>query len=188
MEKIKLTARVRSGSGKSYTRKTRSAGWIPAAYYGFGVEPMKIEVHAHEFSLIISTKQHNKLIELEGEGIPAGVIAVIRDVQRDAVVDRVFYHIDFQNVDSSRPVKARTFLKLVGDCESVRMGGILNQAVYEVEIEALVADLPAFVEADISGLSAGNSAMAADIILGDNVKLLTSPARVIARLLGKAKG
>lgn len=187
MDKIKLTARVRNGSGKSYTRKARAAGWIPAAYYGFGIEPIKVEVNAHEFELIVSRKQHNKLIELTGEGLPAGTVAVIREKHRDPVADKVFYHIDFQKVDAKRPVKARTFLKLTGGADVIKQGAILNQAMYEFDIEGLADKIPEIVELDISALKPGDSAVAGDVKLPDGVSLRTSPARVVARLLGKAK-
>lgn len=187
LDKIELTARVRKGAGKSYTRKARSAGWIPAAYYGFGIEPIKIEVDAHKFSLIVARKQHNKLIALLGEGIPADAVAIIREKQRDVVVDRVFYHVDFQKVDGKRPIKARSFLKLVGNCEAIKLGAILNQAMYEVDVEGAVDAIPEAVELDISNLNAGDSAIAGDVKLPDGVRLLTSPSRVVARLLGKTK-
>ena len=188
MEKITLTARARTGSGKSYTRKARSAGWIPAAFYGFGVDPLNIEIDAREFIQMKARKQLNKLVELKGEGIPTNVLAVIRDFQKDAVTNDLYYHIDFQSVDTSRPVKTRAFVDLVGTSEAVKLGGILNQVVYEVDIEGLVDDIPERVTADISPLDQSGAVMAGAIDLGDKVKLLTSPARVIARLLGRAKG
>jgi large subunit ribosomal protein L25 len=187
VDKIKLTARARKGAGKSYTRKARAAGWIPAAYYGFGVEPMKVEVNAHEFNLIVARKQHNRLIELAGEGLPKDAVAVIREKQKDVVVDSVYYHIDFQKVDAKRPVKARSFLKLVGNSEAIKTGAILNQAMYEVDVEGTSDKIPETVELDISDLKTGESAVAGDVKLPDGVRLLTSSARVVARLLGKTK-
>jgi large subunit ribosomal protein L25 len=187
VDKIKLTARVRSGTGKSYTRKARAAGWVPAAYYGFGIEPVKVEVNAHEFELIVARKQHNKLIELAGEGLPKDAVAVIREKHRDPVADKVFYHIDFQKVDAKRPVKARCFLKLVGNSEAIKTGAILNQAMYEVDVEGMSNKIPEIVELDISNLKAGESAVAGDVKLPEGVCLLTSQARVVARLLGKTK-
>jgi len=187
VDKIKLTARVRTGSGKSYTRKARAAGWIPAAYYGFGIEPVKVEVNAHEFGLIVSRKQHNRLVELAGEGLPKDAIAVIREKHRDPVADKVFYHIDFQKADDKRPVKARSFLKLTGNSDAIKTGAILNQAMYEVDVEGMSDKIPETVELDISSLKAGESAVAGDVKLPAGVSLRTSSARVVARLLGKSK-
>ena len=188
METIKLTARARTGSGKSYTRKARAAGWIPAAYYGFGIDPINVEVNSKEFISIVATKQHNKLVELEGEGIPAGTTVVIRETQKDAVRNDYYYHIDFQNVDTSRPVKTRVFLEIIGESQSVKLGGILNQVAYEVEVSGMVDDIPEKVQLDAAVLDKNGTALAADIVLDEKINLLTSPARVVARILGKAKG
>lgn len=187
MEKIKLTARARTGSGKSYTGKARAAGWVPAAYYGFGIDPVNIEVNAHEFGLLMSKHQHNMLIELVGEGVPAGATAVIRDVQRDAIKRTLFYHVDFQHADDKRPVKTRAFLKLTGECAGVKEGGILTQTVHEVNIMGPINKIPEVVEVDVTNLAIGGATMAKEIKLGDEITLLTSEVRVVARVLGKAK-
>ena len=187
METIKLTARARTGTGKSYTRKTRVAGWVPAAYFGFGIDPINVEVDSKEFARIVSTKQHNKLVELVGEGIPADTKVLIREVQSDPVRNDYYYHVDFQNVDASRPVKTRVFLELTGESEQVKLGGILNQAAYEIEVSGMVDDIPASVQVDAAILDNNGTALAGDIVLDDKITLLTSPARVIARILGKAK-
>lgn len=187
METIKLTARARTGSGKSYTRKARAAGWVPAAYYGFDIDPVNVEVDAHEFGQIMSTHQHNKLIELVGEGVPAGAFAVIRDVQRDAIKRGLFYHVDFQHADDKRPVKTRAFLKLTGNSAGVKLGGILTQAVHEVEIMGPIDKIPEIVEVDVTELEIGGATMAGEIKLEEEITLLTSKARVVARILGKAK-
>lgn len=185
MEKIKLTARARTGSGKSYTRKARSAGWVPAAFYGFGVEAFKVDVDHKELLNVFSKKLQNKLIELVGEGIPADTVAVIREWDRDPIKDSVFYHIDFQNVDNSRPVKTRAYLKFTGDCKAVKLGGILNQAAYQLDITGPVDSIPEVIELDITDLDVGETAMAGDVTLPEGVSLITSPARVIARVFGK---
>ncbi len=186
METIKLTARARTGSGKSYTRKARAAGWVPSAYYGFGIDPVNIEVDAHEFNMILSRHQQNLLVELCGEGVPAGAVAVIRDVDKDAIKRGLVYHVDFQHADEKRPVKTRAFLKLTGTSAGVALGGILTQTIHEVDIMGPLDKIPEVVEADITTLVAGGATMASEIVLGDEITLLTSKSRVIARVLGKA--
>jgi len=187
LEKVKLTARARTGSGKSYTRKARVAGWVPAAYYGFGIDPVNVEVDAHEFGLLMSKHQHNQLVELVGEGVPAGAVAVIRDVQRDAIKRSVFYHVDFQHADDKRLVKTRAFLKLTGECAGVKEGGILTQTVHEVNIMGPINKIPEVVSVDVTNLAIGGATMASEVVLGDEISLITSKFRVVARVLGKAK-
>ena len=64
MDIIKLKTRPRSGSGKSYTRKARMQGWVPAIYYGRNHEPVNIEVDGKEFATIVRTKKLTHLIDL----------------------------------------------------------------------------------------------------------------------------
>ena len=56
MDIIKLTARQREGIGKSYTRKARAQGWIPAIYYGHNFDPIKIEVNHKSLLLLYAVK------------------------------------------------------------------------------------------------------------------------------------
>jgi large subunit ribosomal protein L25 len=185
LEKIKLTARARTGSGKSYTRKARAAGWIPAAFYGFGIDPLTVEVDSKEFVQVFAKKQQNKLVELSGEGIPADTVAVIREWDRDPIKDDTFYHIDFQNVDEARPVKTRAYLKLTGSSKAVKLGGILNQTAYQLDITGLVNTIPEALEIDITDLDVGETIMAGDLTLPEGVSLITSTALVVARVFGK---
>jgi len=58
--------------------------------------------------------------------------------------------------------------------------------MYEVDVEGAQNSIPDVLELDISNLLAGDSAVAGDVKLPKGVRLLTSSARVVARLLGKA--
>lgn len=183
MDTVKLTARARNGSGKSYTRKIRQQGWVPAAFYGYGVEPINIEVDYREFAKLIEVKSQNKLIELVGEGIPADSVAVIRSYDNDAIKETLFYHIDFQKVVEGRPVKTRSYVNLVGKSAGVALGHILNQPVHEIAVEGPVDAITATVDLDISNLNApGDLCKAKDIQLPEGVKLGVSDNQVICRL------
>ena len=49
MDIISLKTRTRTGTGKSYTRKARVLGWVPAIYYGHNQAPKSIEIDGGEF-------------------------------------------------------------------------------------------------------------------------------------------
>jgi len=65
------------------------------------------------------------------------------------------------------------------------LASLIEKNVPEAE-KVIVAK--ACVEADVTDLVAGGATMASEIKLPEGVTLLTSEARVIARVLGKAKG
>ena len=77
MEIIKLKARTRTGSGKSYTRKARAQGWVPAIYYSKKITPVSIEVDHHEFEAIVRNRHLTHLVDLGLEDKQVASIAVI---------------------------------------------------------------------------------------------------------------
>ncbi len=183
MDTIKLTARARNGSGKSYTRKARSAGWIPAAFYGKGMEPINIEVDAKEFAKIVATKSQNKLIQLDGEGIPADSVAVVKMFDDSPVKDDYYYHIDFVKFVAGEPIKTRSYINFVGESEGHVLGGILNKVTFEIDVVGQADVITDTVDLDIAALKVpGNLLKAKDIVLPEGVSLNTSAEKVIVRL------
>ncbi len=119
MDIIKLTARPRDGLGKSYTRKARAQGWIPAIYYGHNFEPVKIEVNHREFSAIVRSRKQNHLIDLGIGKSTEDSIAVIREVQKHVLKDSNFFHIDFLHVAMNEKVVVDCRIEISG----VAIGG-----------------------------------------------------------------
>ncbi|GBU22587.1 LSU ribosomal protein L25p [Fibrobacteres bacterium R8-0-B4] len=176
MEIVKLKARERSSAGKSYTRKARAAGWIPAVYYGQG-EPRKIEVPHKEFAAVVRAKQTTHLIDL---GLGEGAIAVIRETQRHVLKDDLFYHLDFFHVDMSKKVTTDVHLEFVGVPVGVKDdGGVLGHPLKAVRVECLPADIPEKLSVDVSALKIGDSIHVRDISV-PNLTLKHAPDDVLA--------
>jgi len=176
LEIVKLQARERDSVGKSYTRKARAQGWIPAVYYGQG-EPRKIEVPHREFAAVVRARQTTHLIDL---GLGAGSIAVIRETQRHVLKDDVFYHLDFFHVDMSKKVTTDVPLEFVGVSVGVKDdGGVLGHPLKAVKVECLPADIPEKVSVDVSALKIGDSIHVRDISI-PNLTLKHAPDEVLA--------
>ena len=176
MEIVKLQARERGSAGKSYTRKARAQGWIPAVYYGQG-EPRKIEVPHREFAAVVRARQTTHLIDL---GLGAGSIAVIRETQRHVLKDDVFYHLDFFHVDMSKKVTTDVPLEFVGVSVGVKDdGGVLGHPLKAVKVECLPADIPEKVSVDVSALKIGDSIHVRDISM-PNLTIKHAPDEVLA--------
>ncbi|MGM0443239.1 MAG: 50S ribosomal protein L25 [Fibrobacterota bacterium] len=183
MDTITLTARARNGTGKSYTRKARSQGWIPAVFYGYGIDSLAVEVDYKEFAKIIEQKNHNSFIHLVGEGLPEDAVAVVKDFETNPVKRDDFYNIDFQKIVEGRPVKVYARLKLVGTSEGVVMGGILNQVAHIVYIQGQPKDLVSDLTLDIAPLKEkGDTIIASALELPEGVTLVGSENQVLARL------
>ncbi|MDR2592277.1 MAG: 50S ribosomal protein L25 [Chitinispirillales bacterium] len=176
MEIVKLQARERGSSGKSYTRKARAQGWIPAVYYGHG-EPRKIEVPHREFAAVVRAKQTTHLIDL---GLGDGTIAVIRETQRHVLKDDIFYHLDFFHVDMKKKVTTDVHLEFVGVPVGVKDdGGVLGHPLKTVKVECLPADIPEKVSVDVSALKIGDSIHVRDISV-PGLTLKHAPEEVLA--------
>ncbi|KMQ52906.1 50S ribosomal protein L25p [Chitinispirillum alkaliphilum] len=179
MDVIKLQARTRAGSGKSYTRKARAQGWIPAVYYGKNQESEKIEVSEREFCALARAKQLTHIIDL-GLEKNDGSMAVVRDVQRDVLKDQVYYHIDFLKVSMDQVITVDVPLEIVGTPVGVKVdNGVLGHPVKTVMVECLPKDIPENVKIDVSELKVGDSIHVRDVSV-PGVVIKDSPDEVLA--------
>lgn len=165
MEIISLSARPRTGSGKSYTRKARALGWVPAIYYGHNLDPVRIEVNQREFATIARNKKLTHLINLGIGKESEESIAVIREVQRHVVKKDFFFHIDFQHVAMNEKVIVEVPLILSGLAIGVKNGGILGSPVKIVKVECMPMDIPENVTIDVSALDVGHSIHVRDVVI-----------------------
>jgi large subunit ribosomal protein L25 len=177
---IKLKARPRSGAGKSYTRKVRTQGWIPAVYYGIGREPMTIEVDKKEFSAVVRGRKLTHLFDLGLSGGQGATIAVVREVQRHVINDDLFLNIDFQHVAMDKKVTIDCPLDLTGIPVGVKdAGGVLGRPVKTLTIECMPTEIPEKISIDVSHLEIGDSIHVRDVKV-PNIVIKASPDEVLA--------
>jgi len=177
LEIVKLTSRTRTGSGKSYTRKARAQGWIPAIYYGHKLDSVSIEVDGHEFEAIVRNKHLTHLIDL---GLGEESIAVIKEVQRHVIKDSKYFHIDFQHVAMNEKVTVHVPIEIVGTSIGVKEdNGVLGHPIKSVNVECLPMDIPDKIQIDVTDLRVGNSIHVRDLNL-PNLTIKDSPDEVLA--------
>lgn len=179
MDIIKLTARQREGIGKSYTRKARAQGWIPAIYYGRNFDPVKIEVNHKEFMAIVRGKKQSHLIDLGIGKSESDSIAVIREIQRHVLKDEKFHHIDFLHVDMNEKVIVDCRLEITGVPAGVKEGGVLGHPFKSVKVECMPADIPEKIVIDVTNLGIGDSIHVRDISV-PNATIKEAPDEVLA--------
>ncbi|MBN2188339.1 MAG: 50S ribosomal protein L25 [Chitinispirillaceae bacterium] len=180
MEIIKLKARPRSDVGKSYTRKVRTQGWIPAVYYGIGREPMTIEVDKKEFAAVVRGRKLTHLFDLGLSGGQGATVAVVREIQRHVIDDDLFLNIDFQHVAMDKKVTIDCPLDLTGIPVGVKdAGGVLGRPVKTLTIECMPTEIPEKISIDVSHLEIGDSIHVRDVKI-PNVLIKASPDEVLA--------
>ena len=115
-------------------------------------------------------------------GGSAPVPALIKDWQLEPVRGDIL-HVDLQQVDLSVAIQAPVPLVVVGSPVGVRDGGVLDQPVREVTVEALPDALPDTIEFDACGLGVGDVATIGDLSAPEGVTIVDDPETVIASVM-----
>jgi large subunit ribosomal protein L25 len=104
-------------------------------------------------------------------------------VQHHPVADHIL-HVDFLQISLKEKVRIDVPVHLVGLAPAVdTYGGILVHGLDHVTIEALPADVPSAIEADVSHLEEIDAALhVSDLPIPVDVTLLTDPEQVVAKV------
>ncbi len=161
MSEYKLAAENRSDAGKGAARRLRASGRVPAVLYGHGTKPQHLSVDARQFGQALRTDAGvNVLISLEVGRDQH--LALAKEIQRHPVRGDLL-HVDFIQVRRGEKVHVQVPVHLVGEAPGAREGGIVDQDLYQVNVEAEVTAVPEAVEADVSGLGVGDVLRVADL-------------------------
>ena len=170
---ITLNAEPRSDSGKGASRRLRRQDLVPAIVYGGKFDPVQISIKHNE---ILHELEHEtiytQVIELKMGGKKQEVI--LRDLQRHPFKNKVL-HADFFRIDKNTPIKVVVPIHVANaeECVGVKMdGGMLTQVVTEIEIIALPANLPEYLEIDAANLHLGDILHLTDIPMPEGVEIV----------------
>lgn len=178
MEKIKLAAQVREKTGKGVARKLRQSGLVPAVLYGKDKDPQTLIVDPQEVRAYLAG---NVIFDLEIEGLGKET-AMIKEVQRD-VISGDIKHIDFLHISMDEKVTVTVPIALVGDAAGVQEGGVIQQLLWELEVECLPLEIPETIEIDISNLDIGESLSVSEVSAPGGTDILTSGEEVIVTIV-----
>jgi large subunit ribosomal protein L25 len=174
---VRIEAEPRTEFGKGPSRRIRRAGRVPAVMYGHGAENRHFTLPGHE--LMIALKTPNALISLQGlAGKP--VLALPKAVQRHPILGNI-EHVDLIEVRSGEKVTVEIPVRVSGD---VFPGGILDQQLVQVSVEAEATHLPTGVDVDVEGMEIGTAVHASDIALPAGTTLVTDPEALVLHVIG----
>jgi large subunit ribosomal protein L25 len=168
------------------TRKLRASGRVPAVIYGHGEETRILTVDAHELSLLFARIHvENTIIDVTIEGEKKPVKALVREVQKHVVRDDVL-HVDFYQIHEGEKVTVEIPIRLTGAAPGVKVGGMLQHALGELEVRCLPDRIPERIEVDISSLDIGDSIHVRDIPSPEGVEFLVDPDRTVCSVMAPA--
>lgn len=160
----------------------RKSGEIPAVFYGAGKESTSISIGTIEFKKVWKGAGESSTVKIEsGEG---KVDALIHEVQLDPITNEPI-HVDFLVVDMNKTVRVKIPLVFEGISNAVKSGlGNLVKSVYELEVEALPADLPHDLSVDLSKLETQDDQIfVSDVKIPKGVTLITNSSEVVASIV-----
>ena len=175
-----LTATTRSQQGRA-TDELRQDGFIPAVFYGPGIENKILAVDAKEFAKLFRQTGQTSLISLKIEGEKSSFMVLVNDFSSDPITGNII-HIDFYQPDLTKEVEVKVTLVFEGESLAVKdLGGTLVKNISEIAVKALPADLPREIKVDISKLKTFEDViMVKDLAVSGKVELLKNPEEIVA--------
>jgi large subunit ribosomal protein L25 len=174
-----LTTESRSQRGTRPAGRLRREGKVPAVVYGLGSDTVEVAVPARELNHILAGGT-NTLITLKLDGDEA--LALARQVQRHPTRGELL-HVDFVRVRTDVAVAAEVALHLEGEPVGVRDGGVLEQLVFNLSIEAKPQDIPGELTADVSHLAIGDQLRLNEVALPAGVATAVESDTLVAQVI-----
>lgn len=176
MKSITIKGSQRESVGKKATKALRNAGKVPCVLYG-GDMPVHFSAEEKAFkSLVYTPDVFTATIELDGTTYSA----VLQDIQFHPVDDNIL-HIDFYQLFDDKAVTMDIPVRIVGKSKGVVVGGVLRHNLRKLKVKALPANLPDYIEADVTELAIGNKLYVTKL-QNDNFTILHPDNTVVAQV------
>ena len=176
MPEVPIAAEPRTEFGKGFARRIRVVGKVPAVLYGHGTDTRHVTLPGHD--LMMALKTSNVLIRLEG--LPGGnELALPKAVQRNPIKGFV-EHVDLILVRRGEKVTVEVPVRVVGE---VFPGGLLDQQLVQIQVEAEATNIPQSFEVDVEGMEIGSAVHAADLNLPEGVSMAADPEALVLHVI-----
>jgi len=173
---VRIAAEPRTEFGKGAARRTRRDGRVPAIIYGHGTDTRHVTLPGHE--LMMALKTPNVLIRLDG--LPGGnQLALPKAVQRDPIKGAV-QHVDLIMVRRGEKVTVEVPIQVTGEVFS---GGLLDQQLIQIAVEAEATNIPQAFEVNVEGMEVGTAVQAGQLSLPPGVTLAVEPDTLVLHVL-----
>ncbi len=180
MERYKISVQLREDTGKGVARRLRREGYIPGVIYGKTRDSQSLIVNPVD---VVDKINKNAIIDLQIEGNDENEETVmIKDYQRDVIKEKII-HVDFQQISMDEKIGVTVSVNLVGDSIGVKDGGVLQQLMRGIDIEALPIEIPDAINVDISELDVGDSLQVGDLDIPENVDIVSSLEDVVVTIV-----
>lgn len=173
MEKRELSVSIRNQSGKTYARRLRRQGLIPAILYGPQLNSTPVSINLSQLEKNLRKGWENILFDLRIDDNEESQTRtfILKELQIDPISKEPL-HVDFYEVTMDKPIAIEVPIEFIGIAPGVKEGGLLQSLKRSVLVECLPSDIPDSIKIDVSGLNIGDSIRVSDISLKHGVKAL----------------
>jgi large subunit ribosomal protein L25 len=178
---VHIAAETRSEFGKGAARRTRREGRVPAVLYGHGTETRHLTLPGHDLMRALRTS--NALLRLEGLK-NGSEIALPKAVQRDPLTGLI-EHVDLILVRRGEKVTVEIPIRVVGE---IFPGGLLDQQLVQVSLEAEATNIPRGIDVDVEGMEIGQAVHASDLKLPEGVTLQVELDTLVLHVISQPTG
>jgi large subunit ribosomal protein L25 len=173
---VPIAAEPRTEFGKGFARRIRVTGKVPAVLYGHGTDTRHLTLPGH--ALMMALKTQNALIRVEG--LPGGnELALPKAVQRNPIRGDI-EHVDLILVRRGEKVTVEVPVRVTGE---VFPGGLLDQQLVQVQVDAEATNIPQGLEVNVEGMEIGTAVHAGDLALPAGVTLAADPEALVLHVI-----
>ena len=165
----KLSVDIRKEHGTSAARRTRLQNKVPAVVYHSGAEATPLSVDKVSLNKALKTGQMIFEVNVEDKD----QFVLVKEIQYHPVTDEIV-HIDFQKVKEDEKISLEVAVRSSGEAQGVKLGGLLVQMLNSVTVQCRPAEIPEFLEIDVSDMEMNTNLFVKDIILPEGVEMLTA--------------
>jgi large subunit ribosomal protein L25 len=159
MKSVTILGSKRESVGKKATKALRNAGLVPCVIYG-GDETIHFSSEEKAFKKLVYTPDaHTVVIDLGEDG---KFNAIAQDMQWHPVRE-LLLHADFYQIFDDKMVTMEVPVVLEGSSKGILNGGILRRNNRKLKVKALPANLPDFIDIDITEMKIGNKKYVRDL-------------------------
>ena len=165
----KLDVDIRKEHGTSAARRTRLQNKVPAVVYHSGIEATPLSVDKTSLNKALRTGQMIFEVNVEDKN----QFVLVKEIQYLPVTDEII-HVDFQKVKEDEKISLEVAVRSFGEAQGVKLGGLLVQMLNSVTIKCKPAEIPEFLEIDVTDMEMNTNLFVKDITLPTDVEMLTA--------------
>ena len=179
MKEISVSGQKRAEIGKKASKLQRKEGLIPCNLYGEkkgenGLpEAFAFVAPFSELRKAVYTP-HIYVVNLNIDGVEHK--AVLKELQFHPTTDALL-HVDFYEVNETKPITIGIPVKLNGLAQGVRDGGRINLSIRKINVTAPYKNIPEVLDIDVTNLQLGKSIKIAELSF-EGLEIAT-PAEVV---------